>query len=49
MKQVRLISRADGAAMGISALAADVREKREKGSSKCHGADGKGGTKMGKQ
>ena len=34
---------------GASALAADVKENWEKHCVKCHGADGKGDTKMGKK
>ena len=37
------------AAMVISASAADVKENWEKSCAKCHGADGKGDTKMGKK
>ena len=37
------------AAMTVSASAADVKENWDKGCAKCHGADGKGETKMGKK
>jgi len=36
-------------AMASAAWAADVKENWEKNCMKCHGADGKGNTKMGKQ
>ena len=35
--------------MASAAWAADVKENWEKNCMKCHGADGKGNTKMGKQ
>jgi cytochrome c553 len=35
--------------MIVSASAADVKENWDKGCAKCHGADGKGDTKMGKK
>jgi len=37
------------AATGITARAADVKETWDKACAKCHGADGKGDTKMGKK
>jgi len=37
------------AAMLVSASAADVKENWTKSCAKCHGADGKGDTKMGKK
>ena len=37
-----------GAFAGVS-MAADVKENWEKNCQKCHGADGKGNTKMGRQ
>ena len=37
------------AAMMVSVSAADVKENWEKSCAKCHGADGKGETKMGKK
>ena len=37
------------AAMVMTASAADVKENWEKSCTKCHGADGKGDTKMGKK
>jgi cytochrome c6 len=37
------------AAMVVSASAADVKETWDKDCAKCHGADGKGDTKMGKK
>jgi cytochrome c553 len=37
------------AAMVMSASAADVKENWAKSCAKCHGADGKGDTKMGKK
>ena len=37
------------AAMVVSASAADVKENWDKNCAKCHGADGKGDTKMGKK
>ncbi len=36
-------------AAAISASAADAKENWEKNCAKCHGADGKGGTKMGQK
>ncbi len=49
MNRILLIA---AAVLGISLLtatAADVKENWEKSCAKCHGADGKGDTKMGKK
>jgi cytochrome c6 len=49
MKKAMLITIAASAAMLVSATAADVKETWDKECAKCHGADGKGDTKMGKK
>jgi cytochrome c553 len=49
MKKATLITIAAFAVMMVSASAADVKELWAKNCAKCHGADGKGDTKMGKK
>src|SRR5689334_19076720 len=49
MKRTILIAALVLTAASISASAADVKETWEKACAKCHGADGKGDTKMGKK
>ena len=49
MKKAILMTVAACAAMVMTASAADVKENWEKSCTKCHGADGKGDTKMGKK
>ncbi|HEY5910361.1 MAG TPA: cytochrome c [Verrucomicrobiae bacterium] len=49
MKKVLTVSIALMAGMAISASAADAKALYEKDCAKCHGADGKGETKMGKK
>ena len=49
MKNAMMMTIAACAAMVVSASAADVKETWEKNCAKCHGADGKGDTKMGKK
>ncbi len=49
MKRTILIAALVFAAANLSASAADVKEIWEKACAKCHGADGKGDTKMGKK
>ena len=49
MNQIILATTVFLAAGAASALAADVKANWEKHCLKCHGADGKGNTKMGKQ
>ena len=49
MKKVLTVSIALLAGMAISASAADAKALYEKDCAKCHGADGKGETKMGKK
>jgi hypothetical protein len=49
MKNLTPILAAAVALCVSSALAADVKELYEKNCTKCHGADGKGDTKMGKK
>ena len=49
MKKTLLLILGLGAAAGLSASAADVKENWEKHCNKCHGPDGKGDTKMGKK
>jgi cytochrome c553 len=49
MNRMILIAAAALAVSVMSASAADVKETWEKSCAKCHGADGKGDTKMGKK
>ncbi len=49
MKKIVTLSVALLAGMAISASAADAKALYEKDCAKCHGADGKGDTKMGKK
>src|ERR1017187_71700 len=49
MNKAMLMTVAACAAMVMSASAADVKENWAKSCAKCHGADGKGDTKMGKK
>jgi cytochrome c6 len=49
MKKTLLLAIAACAAVIVSASAADVKENWDKSCAKCHGADGKGDTKMGKK
>ena len=49
MKKTLLAIIGFGAAVALSASAADVKENWEKACSKCHGPDGKGQTKMGQK
>ncbi len=49
MKKIVTLSIALLAGMAISASAADAKALYEKDCAKCHGADGKGDTKMGKK
>ncbi len=49
MNRMILIAAAALAVGVVSASAADVKETWEKSCAKCHGADGKGDTKMGKK
>jgi len=49
MKKAMLMTVTACAAMLVSASAADVKENWTKSCAKCHGADGKGDTKMGKK
>src|SRR5213595_148108 len=49
MKNTLLILVGIASAALLSASAADVKETYEKGCAKCHGADGKGQTKMGQK
>jgi cytochrome c553 len=49
MKNAMMMTIAACAAMVVSASAADVKETWAKDCAKCHGADGKGDTKMGKK
>ena len=49
MKKLITISIAVAAIAAMSVSAADVKETYEKDCAKCHGADGKGETKMGKK
>src|SRR5437867_1089024 len=48
LKTILLVARLL-AAFASASLAADVKENWEKHCQKCHGADGKGNTKMGRQ
>jgi cytochrome c553 len=49
MKRILTLSIAIMAVSALSAKAADAKANYEKGCAKCHGADGKGETKMGKK
>ena len=49
MNKLLLTAVAALALSALSASAADVKENWEKACAKCHGADGKGDTKMGKK
>ncbi len=49
MKKILTVSIALLAGMALSASAADAKALYEKDCAKCHGADGKGETKMGKK
>ncbi len=49
MKKILAVSIAILAGMALSASAADAKALYEKECAKCHGADGKGDTKMGKK
>ena len=49
MKKTLLVLVGIASAALLSASAADVKENYEKGCAKCHGADGKGQTKMGQK
>ena len=49
MKKLLLLSLAFTSAALLSASAADAKANYEKACVKCHGADGKGDTKMGKK
>jgi cytochrome c553 len=49
MKRILTLSIAIMAVSALSASAADAKANYEKSCAKCHGADGKGETKMGKK
>ena len=49
MKKILTVSIAIMAVSALSARAADAKANYEKDCAKCHGADGKGETKMGKK
>ncbi|HSU55923.1 MAG TPA: cytochrome c [Candidatus Dormibacteraeota bacterium] len=49
MKKLIVVAGAMLAMTAITASAADAKENWEKGCAKCHGADGKGDTKMGQK
>lgn len=49
MKKLIVIAATIGFATAMTASAADAKENYEKGCLKCHGADGKGQTKMGQK
>ena len=49
MKKTLIVLVGIASAALLSASAADVKENYEKGCAKCHGADGKGQTKMGQK
>lgn len=49
MKKLVLVTLALTSAAVLSASAADAKENYEKSCAKCHGADGKGQTKMGQK
>jgi len=49
MKKLLLLGAAVLTSTALTAAAADAKENYEKGCAKCHGADGKGQTKMGQK
>ena len=49
MKKILLLATVFGFAAAMTASAADAKENWEKSCLKCHGADGKGDTKMGQK
>jgi cytochrome c553 len=49
MKRILMLGIAIATASAVSANAADAKATYEKDCAKCHGADGKGETKMGKK
>jgi cytochrome c553 len=49
MKKALILTVALLAGLALTARAADAKETYEKDCAKCHGADGKGDTKMGKK
>jgi cytochrome c553 len=49
MKKILLLATVLGFTVAITASAADAKENFEKMCTKCHGADGKGQTKMGQK
>ncbi len=49
MKKIILLAVIVGFAAGLNSYAADAKETWEKTCAKCHGADGKGQTKMGQK
>ena len=49
MKKIILLAALIGFASVMTSVAADAKENWEKGCAKCHGADGKGQTKMGQK
>jgi cytochrome c553 len=49
MKKILTLSCVIMIAGALAALAGDAKESYEKGCAKCHGADGKGQTKMGQK
>ena len=49
MKKIILLAVTLGFASALTASAADAKENWEKSCAKCHGADGKGQTKMGQK
>ena|SRR5688572_2177290 len=49
MKKLIILAITLGFATAMTASAADAKENYEKGCAKCHGADGKGQTKMGQK
>jgi len=49
MKKILILATVFGFAAAITASAADAKENWDKTCAKCHGADGKGQTKMGQK
>jgi len=49
MKKIIILAITVGFAAAMTAAAADAKENWEKNCAKCHGADGKGQTKMGQK